>query len=189
MCAGKLRHLAAFPFALQTIKEELIMKVIVMSGISGSGKSTYIGNMVSAHNAFVASSDSFFMNEDKYIFDSKKIGEAHAHCFRSFIEAMIAKRPLIVVDNTNTTIEEISPYMLGAAAFGYEAEVITMRVSLEDMEKCEKRNVHKVPTAVLKQQRNRLNSRLLPLYWKNTDVNARFGAEGSSKGKKGIVEL
>lgn len=81
----------------------------------------------------------------------------------------------LVVDNTNTTVEEISPYMLGAAAFGWEAEVHTLYLTLhDDAIRSAARNVHNVPEQVVLSQYQRLLSRKLPSYWKCVSKSARF---------------
>jgi predicted kinase len=65
---------------------------------------------------------------------------------RAVIEALAAGRN-VVVDNTNTTNEEVAPYLLVAAAYGATARIV--RVSC-DPETAWKRNTHGVPYAVVK---------------------------------------
>ena len=118
------------------------MKVIVMSGISGSGKSTYAKRVVSEtepsmkfrdgerygdYAIIVSADDHFINNAGEYQFDASMLAEAHNECFRDFIEALQSEVGLVIVDNTNCSSEEIAPYMLGASAYGYEAEIVTIR--------------------------------------------------------------
>lgn len=104
-------------------------KVVVMSGVPGSGKSFSAAMFAKAHgsDAQVISADHYF-HEGKdprqpYTFDPSKLSEAHAWCFREFTFAVSGGIGLIVVDNTNLQNFEASPYMLAASAFGYEAEL------------------------------------------------------------------
>ena len=144
-------------------------QVVILSGVSGSGKSTLVkefGPEVSYYRK-VVSADNFFMVNGEYKFSPAHLGDAHADCFRKFIQAMQDETQMIIVDNTNTTAEEISPYMLGAAAFGYEVEVQTiLPKNMTDLELCAQRNAHGVPMAVISAQYRRLCERKLPRYWK-----------------------
>lgn len=168
-------------------------RVIVMSGVSGSGKSTFIKNMMAPRETTlgnlvipspyrIVSADQYFIRDGEYYFDPSKIGQAHAQCFAKFIEAMISHddNPLIFVDNTNTTNEEIAPYMLGAAAFGYEAEIITMAMpreynnSSEYISQCSARNSHGASEEEVIKQAGRIANRILPPYWKNTNIESSF---------------
>jgi len=158
--------------------------VIVMSGVSGSGKSTYVKNRFVRYFE-VVSADDFFETSGKYKFDASKLSEAHGTCFRNFIEALQSETEFVIVDNTNTTCEEIAPYMLGAQAYGYEAEIITLREpgflpgpsegahdgTLEYLALCAARNSHGVGANSIFQQHSRLQKRTLPPWWKNTDVS------------------
>lgn len=145
--------------------------VVVLSGMSGSGKSTYARKRtegVTSVAKIISTDDYFTTPEGVYAFDPAKIGVAHAATFYRFIQALDSGRyRLIVVDNTNTTIEEISPYMLGAAAFGYEAEVVTIEAP---MIFAHMRNTHDVSANEVEAQMYRLRMRALPPYWKSSVV-------------------
>lgn len=153
-------------------------KVIILSGISGSGKSTYAKDLLAKYNSKskesgfyggMVSADSFFLSDKGYNFDASKLGEAHGSCFRHFISSLQDKNiDLIIVDNTNTTAVEIAPYVLGAAAYNWNCEIVTIRTS--DVRACGDKNIHNVPESSIAQQLDRLNKRVLPPYWKNTDV-------------------
>lgn len=181
----------------------MIKQVKILSGVSGSGKSTLAKNLISECHvqnptfSATVSADHYFMVDEighrgeldgTYKFESAKLGKAHAYCFRNFIEAMqkvhdfthtdgeVVHLPnnLIIVDNTGTTEAEFSPYVLGASAFGYEPEMITImpdtsKVSVETfLESCAKRNAHGVPLSVVQTQYRRIASRRLPPYWKSS---------------------
>ena len=154
------------------------MRVIVLSGISGSGKSTWAKGIILPHGStVVVSADDYFDGPDGYLFNPAKLGDAHAHCFGMFIAALEAKVDLVIVDNTNTTSEEIAPYMLGASAYGYEAEIITMSVALKIgkvyLDEFASRNIHGVSSNVVWNQLVRLQARKLLPWWKHTTVTVK----------------
>lgn len=146
------------------------MKVIVLSGISGAGKSTRVKKLKERFVVVVVSADDYFMKDGVYQFNPKELTQAHAACFKSFLEAIQESDPTVeylVVDNTNLSVEEISPYMLAAAAYGLEAEIQTVVVQLSV---AASRNVHGVPMTSSQNQWNKLQSRRLPPWWKQTSV-------------------
>jgi predicted kinase len=155
------------------------MLVTVLSGISGSGKSTYIKHCCGG--AEVVSADHYFMDRvtGEYKFNPSKLSEAHGECFRRLIDAINRKVDHIVVDNTNTTESEISPYMLAAQAFGYDAEVIILTApegmgQAEYIERCAARNSHGVPPQGVAAQAKRLLERSLPPWWAKETVESQF---------------
>jgi predicted kinase len=133
-------------------------KVYILSGIPGSGKSTYAANSP----GYAVSADDYFTKGGEYVFDHKKLKEAHAECFRNFIQQIEEYPGIVIVDNTNTTVEEISPYVLGASAFGYEHEIITF---LCDPKVAAERNKHNVPLKSIERMASRLAHRKLPAHW------------------------
>jgi len=143
-------------------------KCIIMSGPSGSGKSTWINKQAWALNAHVYSADYFFGMGADYKFDATKLSEAHGWCLRGFIDAcqgfMSGDRDnhVVVVDNTNTTIEEIAPYYSIAKAYGYDIELVTMQVPPHI---AAGRNLHGVPVGACKAMHERINARIIPRFW------------------------
>lgn len=103
------------------------MKVTVLRGISGSGKSTWANQQ----GVPVFSTDAYFLVDGEYRYDPTKIGEYQNRNFRAFIEALSEKESWIIVDNTNICAWEYSPYILAGQAFGYETELITFVCSPE----------------------------------------------------------
>lgn len=100
------------------------MNVIILRGISGSGKSTWAKKEYPT--ATIASADHYFLQADgSYLFDGAKLQDAHTACFRTFIDALIRKDAVVIVDNTNVELWEITPYSLAAQAFGYTVQLIT----------------------------------------------------------------
>jgi predicted kinase len=138
------------------------MKVIILSGISGSGKSTLAAERYP--NAVVVSADDYFMDaDDVYRFNPAHLPQAHMACLRDFIETVVEGRePLVVVDNTNTTLAEIAPYYAAARAFGYDVELISVKCSVEV---AAARNRHGVPMGGIVGQAERLAQLQLPPFW------------------------
>lgn len=137
--------------------------VIILQGVSGSGKSTAIARIEerAGMRASVVSADHFFMVGGEYKFSLAGLTEAHATCFRKYLKALTESEPLVVVDNTNTSDWEVSPYILGANAFGYAHKIMQIRV--RDLEKAATRNTHGCPLAGIQGQAERI-ANFKPLY-------------------------
>ena len=171
-------------------------KVVILSGISGSGKSSYIrtlservwyphfdcGDMDSyTLPAILVSADHYFMTHlgGKYEFDFTKLSLAHGSCFRYFIEAIQNKNTLVIVDNTNTDNSEISPYYLGSQAYSYDVSIVTFVCPStmneeEYIDRCSERNSHGVPEKGVRGQYKRLCNRQLPPWWNCNEVESQF---------------
>jgi hypothetical protein len=172
-------------------------KVTILSGVSGSGKSKYAGTLLLEYTSSTGltleemlrlpkgdkratsaycSADTFFVGTDgTYNFDPTKLSDAHGACFREFITACQNECEMVIVDNTNTTATEIAPYILGAQAYGYDVEIITvMCESEDDVKAAAARNSHGVPFGGVMAQHKRLCERQLMPWWKNTFISAKF---------------
>lgn len=139
------------------------MKLVVLMAVSGAGKDYFIEHNMPQAN-WMASADNFFMQGDRYVFDASKLGEAHGACFREVIDALQRGSELIVVNNTNTSVAEIAPYMAAAQAYGAEANIICLRI---DPKIAAARNTHGTPLATIEKMAERLERTLkeLPPWW------------------------
>lgn len=160
------------------VERRKVVKVEIMRGLPGSGKTTWIKKLVEqglppalvGQGGYVCvSADDYFMKDGEYKFDPARIGHAHAVCFRNFLDIITLANlspelNYVVVDNTNISAFEIAPYVQAANAFGIESEIIT--VWCEPM-KAAARNVHQVPATVVLQMYQRLIREELPPFWKH----------------------
>ena len=98
-------------------------KVVILRGISGSGKSSYVAEHYP--DSIVCSADDFFRVNGEYQFDASKIGEAHSACMSGFLATLVrgSEKP-VVVDNTNVHVWEFENYINIAVTLGYEVEVV-----------------------------------------------------------------
>jgi len=143
------------------------MKVVIMSGISGAGKSTYVKENFPTFRVF--SADHYFLNENgEYKFEPNELNLAHQACFRNFTFAINDGIPRIVVDNTNLAAWEISPYLLAASSFGHKVEIIRLNV---DVKVAIERNIHGVPAATIKRMARNFHSRDVMPWWNVTEIN------------------
>lgn len=133
-------------------------QVVVMQGLPGAGKSTiarklkheFISENQECH---IFSSDSFHMENGVYTYKQERAAKAHGRCLHMYARFLMANIPdtldphrLLIIDNTNTTVAEIAPYIALAHAFDWRAHVL--RVSC-DVETAVVRNTHGVPMSTL----------------------------------------
>ena len=96
--------------------------MIIARGPSGSGKSHMVNKLSQELGAPIFSSDDYFMQQGKYIFDVSKLAEAH-EWNRQRVEGEITKgTPIIIVDNSNTKFWEMKSYTEMAVNNGYEVK-------------------------------------------------------------------
>jgi len=147
-----------------------MFEVIIMQGVAGSGKSTYIKN--NFPNSTVVSADHFFINTitGVYEFNRELLAEAHGQCLIKFIETVNAGNNdtpgngLIVVDNTNCTVAEIAPYAAIALAYRCKLKIIYLEV---DLKVAAARNLHGVEESQIAIMAEKIekSAKDLPPYW------------------------
>jgi hypothetical protein len=86
------------------------MRIYILRGISGSGKSTEAMRLALFKKEFICSADDYFMKDGVYQFDPALLSYVHNQCLQKYISLVFAETPTIVVDNTNTTWAEMKPY-------------------------------------------------------------------------------
>ena len=155
------------------------MKVILMSGIPGSGKSTYVERLIredSEKKFCICSADHYFQTdssgrydpEAEYRFDTSKLQQAHAACLRKFVDEIVpgsknsSWADVIVVDNTNTTAMELSPYVQIAMAYNVPVEIVTINC---DPHSAAERNLHGVSYQACSRMNANIQNRAIPTFW------------------------
>lgn len=148
-------------------------KMVIMRGVPGSGKSTYIAN--NFPGAVVCSADHYFAMSGKYVFDPSKLGVAHGECFKKAAEcvqllcaynernANRQSESVIVIDNTNIRATEIAPYVLLGEAYRFDVEIILLNV---EPARAAARNVHGVSATAVMSMYTTMWAQELPPYWK-----------------------
>lgn len=150
-----------------------IMHIVILSGVPGCGKSTYIKNNFDKNEIHVVSADHFFEVNGEYKFDYKQLGEAHAACLREYVATLMDKSVgYLIVDNTNTSAIEMAPYVSLATAYGHTCEIVTLYC---DPEIAAARNVHGVPLESIKRMSEAIDQRVIPRFWNVKVTEANHG--------------
>jgi len=139
------------------------MKCVLLRGVSGSGKSSHANKLAekAGRSSFICSADKYFTDSNgNYHFIHECLDKAHEYCFTSFVQSCHNMTRVIIIDNTNTQLHEISPYLAYAKFAGYKVEIVRMSCILAV---ASERNIHKVPLDVILRQGQRFQN--LPSYW------------------------
>lgn len=153
--------------SLRKDQQEKMKKVIIMRGCPGAGKSYRATQHVKNAEAVGSSSktvsaDDYFMIGGRYVWDPKKLGAAHAACFSAFIDALLSHVELVIVDNTNITINEFETYVRVALLADYDVVIDEIKPDADSIAMWHARCVHAVPLAsILKRSKQ----------WENFNVH------------------
>ena len=102
-------------------------KLILMRGLPGSGKSTKAKELAGKNGQVFSTDDYFCLNEkQEYRFNGSLLGKAHQWNQRRSLDAMHVGIPIVVIDNTHTTIREMRSYldhMRLAKQLGYQVRI------------------------------------------------------------------
>lgn len=107
------------------------------------------------------------MKSGNYVYEPAKIGEAHADCKRHFVSAITKGETCVMVDNTNTSVLEMAPYVEIAQAFGYEIRIKEFRCSVETSLA---QNTHSVPENAIRYMAQNLQTYNAPPWWPQPEI-------------------
>lgn len=149
------------------------MKLIIMRGIPGSGKSTTARELAGDFGVVLSTDDYWVNGAGEYIFNPAKLGAAHKWNQDRCEEAMDNGTDIIVIDNTNTVQKEWVKYADTADHYGYSVEFayatspwweeISPRIynksfTDDDVQVFFEKNNHGVPFNVIKNMMNRFEN-------------------------------
>lgn len=157
-----------------------MVQVIAMRAIPGSGKSTFARQLQATaekegKSTLICSADDYFMQNGSYNFNPSKIGEAHKFCFKKFINAVNSGTDLIIVDNTNLSAWELSPYKSYAEANDYGFSINEV---VADPSAAFKRQSHGVPEASHKRMSQSFDKEFIPPWWEKKRMVSRTSEQG-----------
>lgn len=123
----------------------------LIRGICGSGKSTVAETL----SKYVCTADDYFMKDNVYQFDPKKLSESHEACIRKCEEGMKMGVNKIAVANTFVEEWEMERYFHLANEYGYNV------FSLIVENRHNGKNIHGVPDEKIKKMKKRFQVKLI----------------------------
>lgn len=131
----------------------------LMRGLPGSGKSTKARQIAAITEATVCSADYFLINtKGEYEWSFERASAAHVLC-QSLARDHIRAGNDVVIDNTNTTFREMSPYIAEALKHGYTIQFVYPDTPWAwDVDLCTKRTIHSVPRETIQRMNDRFVS-------------------------------
>ena len=122
------------------------MKVVIIRGLPGSGKSTMAKELAEITGMLHVETDMYFEKNGDYNFNPKLLPEAHAWCQEEARKALKSGKG-VIVSNTFTRVWEFQPYIDMAKEFGVPCQVITAKGNFQ--------NVHGVPDHAIQRMKER----------------------------------
>jgi predicted kinase len=117
--------------------------IYIYRGLPGAGKNTHAESIDVDH---ILDADSYHVEDGDYCYEETQVGEAHASCFRQYLQLLPQAHTIdsIAVSNTHVERADYTPYVQAAEAFklGDRVRLIHCKCSIETSVE---RNVHEVP--------------------------------------------
>jgi len=137
------------------------MKLILVRGLPGSGKTTFVEGMFP--DTLHLEADMLCVSDGVYSFRADRASFRH-EILRMMVNYALGEGADVVVSNTLTTLAELAPYLTMAAMFGATVAVYRMQGTYPTR--------HHVPEAVLQSMRNRWQDKegeiIVPVDWRET---------------------
>ncbi|XP_035222464.1 uncharacterized protein LOC118195279 isoform X2 [Stegodyphus dumicola] len=131
--------------------------LIILRGLPGSGKSSLARKM--KFSGAVFSTDDFFYKKGKYAFDPNQLTEAHAWNKIRTRNALEKGVTPVIIDNTNTEVWEMVPYIFLGKKFNYEIVILEpntpWKFNVKELAKRNKHHVSKEKIAKMKERYQR----------------------------------
>lgn len=130
--------------------------VVILRGIPGSGKTTLADDIATKFCILHCSADTYRLVDGQYIYRPEDNSKAHALCMRAYIEGVQSYKDrdaVIVVDNTNINLIEMTPYLAVANVYGWDVVIVTL---MTPPSIAEPRNLHNVPPRKVQSMYDRL---------------------------------
>lgn len=132
------------------------MKLVIIRGLPGAGKSTLAKKICEQHNFephFYEEADKYMVDKNgEYEFNPSRLSYCHSSCLTKTMDK-ISYYGFAVVANTFTTRKEILPYLADFEKIwpfvDFEREVVIVDV------KSQFKSIHGVPEEKMQQMRNR----------------------------------
>jgi predicted kinase len=123
------------------------MKIVIMRGVPGSGKSFEAAAQKATVEALgktvsIRSTDDQFMKDGVYCFNPKFLGSNHNKNISLVEEDCKNKIDVVIVDNTNIKQYAVNPYLVIAKRHGYDVELKEINT---DLDVCLQRNSTRSP--------------------------------------------
>ncbi len=124
------------------------MKLTIVRGIPGSGKSSLAEKLekLGKSNTIICEADQFFIEEGKYWFDYKFLGDAHKWC-QSKCAYYLFKGYDVIVSNTSIHYKDINTYYKIALKYKADFSIVNCTEQYG--------NIHEVSEDVLERMKNK----------------------------------
>ena len=133
----------------------MTQSLVILRGIPGSGKSE-VANVLSGYAShIICTSDDFFITDGEYIFNPELLSVAHNACQEKCENLMKKQHHKIFIANTNTTEEEMQPYVELAEYYGYVVYYLIVENRHNGV------SSHEMPESVYHKMFNRFEIKLL----------------------------